>query len=513
MKKQRKPVSKKKWILRGVVGGVLFVVFNIALVETTSQSWFCNSCHIMNPFYASWKTGSHAQVHCVECHISPGVDSFVAAKLNGLGQVVDDVLNRTSTKPSASVSAMACMRSGCHTMEKIVAKQSKNADFRFDHEKHYDKEYYGIKITCTTCHSHVMGDDHFEVNTGACITCHMIETDSQDVLVEAGPQSGPGGSTRLIHMRIRENSSTGKVGDDLAAAHGAKPAEAPTEAAPLPQDETHKRPPSDCKSCHDAPRQEFMYRGLKVNHSDFLEYGGQCESCHRGATSAPNAIDDAACLSCHSFGIDKAQPAEEIHRVHNEGEHKIECFSCHGTPRHGPEAQAVKAEEFDCYKCHIDQHNIQRQTYLSTGEIRKAPDGTDLVSPMFMAHVDCTGCHVVPSPLDGEPHNGALVRRAAAQGCNSCHQPGLGDKMIPLWQNATHELYDKASAEFESLASRATAGSEAATTLEEAKRLIDVVRMDGSWGVHNPRYTQDLLEQAREKIAAARKTIAPESGS
>lgn len=512
MSRGAKPGRKRKWIKRGLIGGVIFVVLNVALVETTSQSWFCNSCHIMNPFYASWKTGTHENVHCVECHISPGVNSFLAAKLNGLGQVVDDALNRTSTKPSASVSAMACMRSGCHTVEKITAKQPKDGKFHFDHAQHYDKEYYGIKITCTTCHSHVKGDEHFEVNTGACITCHLLETDSQDLLVAAGQGDADDQHTRLIHMRVREASSTGKPAADLSAPLQTLEPPQPNPAA-LPEDETHKRPPSDCKACHDPPKQEFMYRGLRVNHSDFLEYGGQCESCHRGATSAPNAIDDSACLSCHGFGVDKAQPTEEIHRVHTEGEHKIECFSCHGTPRHGPEAQAVKAEEFDCYKCHIDQHNVQRQTYLSTKGIKQAPDGTDLVSPMFMAHVDCTGCHVVPSPLDGEPHNGALVRRAAAAGCNSCHQPGLGEKMIPLWQNATHELYDKAASDLDNLTGSAPAGSPAAGLLEEARRLVDLVRMDGSWGVHNPRYTQELLEQAREKIAAARKTFNAEGGS
>jgi hypothetical protein len=44
--------------------------------------------------------------------------------------------------------------------------------------------------------------------------------------------------------------------------------------------------------------------------------------------------------------------------------------------------------------------------------------------------------------------------------------------------------------------------------VSEARQLIDVVRLDGSWGVHNPRYTQELLNQARAKLIEARKPAA-----
>jgi PleD family two-component response regulator len=40
--------------------------------------------------------------------------------------------------------------------------------------------------------------------------------------------------------------------------------------------------------------------------------------------------------------------------------------------------------------------------------------------------------------------------------------------------------------------------------VQQAQRLIDVVRLDGSWGVHNPRYTEELLNQARAKLLEAR---------
>lgn len=477
---------------RVAIGSLLFVVLMVVSVEISSQSWFCNSCHIMEPFYTSWKNDTHKGVHCVECHIDPGINNFVAAKLNGAGQVVDDILNRTSTKPSASVSAMACTRAGCHTKEHLKeVKVDTDGKFLFSHAQHLDKEFFGIQMTCTACHSHIRGTRHFEVNTGVCITCHLLESTDDDKLIQAGNTQdleGTGSGIKLIRLAVRQpdESQPGKNADPTLF-----PANHPAAQEGMP--------PADCRTCHEPPQGEFDYRGLKVNHQDFLEYGARCESCHRGVTTTPNPIDDTACLACHTFGVDHTKPTEELHRIHAEGKHKIECFSCHGEPRHGPEAMQEHLETLNCTECHIGQHAIQQKAYLAEGQ----KPTTEMVSPMFMAHVDCAGCHVMPTAVGANPHSGAKVRVAVAAACDTCHAPGLGEKMIPLWQDATRGLYDKAKAELDALDGRVT-DSKAKALLGEAGGLIQLVELDGSWGVHNPKYTQQLLEQAREKITAAR---------
>lgn len=501
MAKERKS-RRRRWIKWGAIGAGVFVVFNIAAVEVTSQSWFCNSCHIMGPFYDSWKESVHGDIGCVKCHIEPGVDSFLHAKLNGLGQVVDDALNRTSTKPSASVSQMACLRSGCHSMEGITGTKIVGERFKFDHGKHVGKEYYGIEIHCTTCHSHVKGDTHFEVNTGVCITCHMLES-SPSAIAEVAATAGVAATTG-----VDEHGAAVPVNGHDAPASPIRMAIREGHTATAYSDAEAGRPPAACRTCHRPPEDEIKYNGLVVAHEEYLRYGAACESCHRDATSRPAPIDDAACLSCHTFGIDKSLPTEEIHKAHAEGKHKIECFSCHGMPRHGPAAQTMKLEQFDCRSCHADQHVIQRRAYAHAVETPTGP-GAGPVSPMFLAHVDCTGCHVKPSPLEYKPNNGAHVARAVPQACDACHEPGLGERMIPLWQNATRGLFDSARAELEAMAP-APEESEAAALLRQARELLDLVEMDGSWGVHNPRYTQKLLEQARDALAAAKGASAGE---
>lgn len=510
--------SWKRWT---VVGLVVFVVGSIGSVELTSQSWFCNSCHIMNPYYDSWKVGSHKDIQCVACHIAPGVDNFVAAKLNGLGQVVDDVLSRTSNKPSASVSQLSCTRSGCHSIETLNTKSIDNGKFKFRHDKHLNAKHLGVEISCGTCHAHVKGDQHFEVNTSVCITCHLTERIEP---ATPGPQNH---GVILMGVRIGHSQLAPEgqkdAGTPDAAAPGLPTPEAGTEtaasppaaeaaaaakpeasakadahaAAPTGHDD-EKTPPANCLGCHQPPAGQFEYRGMKVDHTVFLSYGATCESCHRGVTAPPPPMDDGRCLQCHTFGVEKSLEPKEMHRVHTLGRHKIECFSCHGDIRHGPEVQAASVEVFDCTKCHTDQHTIQRNTYFHV----VAPEaGAGTVSPMFLAHVDCTGCHVKSQRLEGKPDSGATVFTAAPEACDACHKPGYGKQIIPLWQRNTRTMHDQAEKDLAK--TREVPGVDPAA-LREAESLIRLVREDGSWGVHNPRYAQGLLEQARAKLAAAR---------
>ena len=79
----------------------------------------------------------------------------------------------------------------------------------------------------------------------------------------------------------------------------------------------------------------------------------------------------------------------------------------------------------------------------------------------------------------------------------------MGEQMVPLWQSNTRTLYDAVQAEVSAF-DGATLSDEQAAKVDEARALLDLVRIDGSWGVHNPAYTQSLLERARERLSEAR---------
>jgi hypothetical protein len=477
--------GRRKWRGFAISALAVFLVGSVVSVEVTSQPHFCGSCHIMEPYYESWETSSHRDISCVKCHIEPGMNSYVQAKLNGLGQVVDDTLNRTGFKPSASVTELSCTRSGCHTAETLAGKTVDNGVFRFRHDKHLGRTHLGVEISCSTCHSHVTGDEHFEVNTSVCITCHMLERDRD-------PLAGAATAEAEIRLVVRAGYTP--------------PGRKNPDGSPLP--------PSACLTCHDAPSEVFESNGLTVDHTEFLAHGASCESCHMHATAQPPPIEDGRCVACHTFGVERSLPVEEMHEVHAHGKHKIECFSCHGMPQHGLTAQAMSLEQFDCRQCHIDQHSAQRDAYLVSASNMSDPDRahapSDEVNPMFLAHVDCTGCHVMSDESHENPMDRSRIRTASAASCDRCHEAGMGERLIPLWQNSTRSLYDEAASRLESIRPDDLT-PEQADDLERARRLLDLVRLDGSWGVHNPTYTEKLLQDALELLRAVRVSAADPS--
>lgn len=484
MKRLLNKIGLTTWKRRVAALVIALPVVSVPTVEITSHSRFCNSCHIMEPYYTSWKHGSHKDVECVKCHIAPGVTNFVAAKLNGLGQVVDDVLHRTSMKPSASVRQVSCLRSGCHDVERLKTASTTSGKFLFNHGKHLEKEVDGITIGCSTCHSHVKGDQHFEINTNACITCHMLQ---------GGPHDEKLDEKSSLALTVRGARSGGDPHATLVV-NAAGPA--PLEAAPPA---VHKlTPPANCTACHVPPAGTLTRGELKINHADYLAYGAACESCHRNTTATPPPVESGQCFECHTFGIERFTNSTDMHKVHNEGEHKVECFSCHGAVHHGLKAQAAALDKFDCRKCHTDQHGVQRRNYIEESK-NAAGESAPAVSPMFLAHVDCTGCHIKQRPLGIKPTSGATVAVATPEACDACHKPGFGKSMIPLWQKAAHSLYEQTESDLAAATPRATTDAQR-TALADARRALDAVRADGSWGVHNPRYTQQLLEQARAKL-------------
>jgi hypothetical protein len=66
--------------------------------QFTESVTFCGQvCHsVMEPEYTAYRTSPHARVPCVECHIGPGAEWFVKAKLSGAYQVYSVLFNKYS---------------------------------------------------------------------------------------------------------------------------------------------------------------------------------------------------------------------------------------------------------------------------------------------------------------------------------------------------------------------------------------------------------------------------------
>ncbi len=469
-------VRRLNWPARIALLLVLAGLFSVAMVEATGQPGFCHSCHIMHPYYDSWKHSAHAEVNCLECHLQPGFTGLVKGKINGLAQAVDCAVGRVGTKPSATVVDASCLRSQCHSTQKLAAETLDCArraaalrGVRFPHEKHIDKVVDGIRITCGTCHNHFEGEEHFSVDKNTCFACHFL--------------GGNGGSPT--------------------------PGSVPTgDVSPAGDPSKSGRPVrTNCRGCHQVP-QEVIRRGfVKIDHSEFVSYRASCEeSCHKREVMQTSRVEETACLDCHSFRKPVDANSTELHARHTNGE-KVECFACHGHVPHGQTGVESVTAMMDCQSCHSDTHQAQRSIY---GTQHPMQPGTDRVlGPMFLTHVECTGCHIertakAPGTLDSF----GTAARATPAACDKCHEAGTGQKYVPFWQERIKALYaqvEKRVKESELLALAQkddTPAREFEQRVRQARSILDSIRYDGSWGVHNFKYTEALLLEADKMVGS-----------
>ncbi|MHC4159771.1 MAG: NapC/NirT family cytochrome c [Planctomycetota bacterium] len=441
-------LKQLNWRARILLVIVALVVVSTGSIVITGQPGFCNSCHIMNPYYGSWEKSSHSEVNCLDCHLQPGFAGYAKGKINGLAQAVDCIVGRVGTKPNATVQDNSCLRSECHSTEELVSKEIDYHGIKFTHKNHVAKEVDGITISCGTCHSHFEGDDHFNVNNNVCFTCHFLKDRT--------------GNKRLVQ--------------------------------------------TSCQDCHEIPKQ-VIERGLvTINHAEFVSYKASCEdSCHKREIEKTSEVADSVCLSCHSFSKGQHADSVELHETHTNHE-KVECFACHGRVSHGQTQVSSFSAMMDCQNCHSDTHEAQRSIYATEHPMQD--EKTDLVlSPMFLTHVECSGCHIERvQKISGTLDSLGTVAKAVPRACDNCHEEGTGQRYVPFWQKKIKGLYEQINRKLDKLELRARfeSNEQLAQKLSnragQARSILDSVLSDGSWGVHNLKYTEAMLLKANKMI-------------
>ena len=206
------------------------------------------------------------------------------------------------------------------------------------------------------------------------------------------------------------------------------------------------------------------------------------------------AAAPGVCSQCHA-GIEEIN-AEVLglsfsHKPHVVGK-KMECGLCHSNSRRHGELIASKENcaachhenaKADCGSCHV----IQKALYAG-GELAGLTVPKDI---MAEAGVDCTGCH--------EPKAGRIGRPGAAA-CVNCHEESYRQTFAD-WQSAYQEL--RAALETSLSAKRKTALSkEGHARLAEIEGELRRLDLDGSSGVHNSQFIQDLLTKLAKEISS-----------
>jgi len=450
------------WLRWGLIFGI-FALTATAIgafltVEYTAQPTFCDNCHLMEPYYESWKHSAHGDVACIECHYEPGSLETLEGKFKALSQVAKYVTRTQGTKPWAEVSDYSCMRAGCHTVRELEGP-IEYGRVKFDHAHHLLESRRGRRLRCTSCHSQVMTGEHISVTESVCFTCHFMPDD-----------------------------------------HGVVPEQQ-----------------SDCLICHGPPKDPVDVGGRDFVHADYVARGVDCKECHDPVIEGEGKVRRERCHSCHGEAghIERIDETAFLHEMHVT-DHKVECFECHDEIHHGllPLEQPRPASKEGCGACHVDTHDAVRSVYAGTGALGVQ----DRPSRMYETRVVCSACHTgrtdeLPG-LSNDPHGEGHdphrmpVASAGKVDCIHCHGTGY-EPMLAQWQGTVGGELERLGPMLAELEERAAESDEAAQVLVDARKNYELIAFDGSRGAHNPNYALDVLADVAQRLDRAAAVLDP----
>src|SRR3990167_9876592 len=344
----------KGWISRHKLPIIIVLIVLISAVilvtekmlEITENPAFCGkNCHIMRPYYDSWRTSSHNDVKCVECHYESGLIGHVKGKINGLLQFYsyETTVEEYSGNLYAKVMDNNCLL--CHE-KRIYSSDVSYIGVNFSHSNHLLQQKRGIGLTCTSCHSMIVIGmrEHQSVTDPSCSQCHpnIVQGEKGHIVVTTS-------TCFTCHFRdVAGNTSI-----------------------------------SGCPSCHGPPKQTHN-NYTNFNHTTHISKGYNCLICHTNlSTDANDIVPKDKCFSCHNIKgrVDKYDNFNFVHKNHVT-KNKIACYQCHSNVRHEP-----KLKENLCATCHSNEHP---KDWLTTHkkEVLIGKVCSDCHQPKF-----CSDCH------------------------------------------------------------------------------------------------------------------------
>ena len=338
-------------------------------IEYMETPQFCGAaCHTMAPEFAAYQNSPHSRVECVECHVAPGAEGWIASKRNGMRQAIETVLNIV---PKPIPSALASNRL-------VPARQTcENC--------HWPQKFAGVRLRVF---SSFAGD---EVNTRTeTVLLMMIGGDKLSGI--HGAHFGPG-----VHIRY-------------AAVDGARQT--------IPRVEYRNTSTGDDRT---------FTSGDPPGSQALTEYEMQCVDCHNRPTHAFD-LPERAMDKALAFG----QLPATLPFIKKEGVEalKVTYASSQEASHALPDnlARSYQQKHPEVYDRRAQDIASAGKTILAIYNRNVFPDlkvtwGT---YPNNLGHTDFPGCFRCH---DGS--HTAKDGTAITQDCNACHQPLAVDEASP----------------------------------------------------------------------------------
>ena len=302
---------RRRWIIAGsVVGAVIVVLVAAAFVTAhfTSRSSFCDSCHEMNAYYASWQNSAHSGAECRDCHIPSGFVPYIEKKLGSLREIYVHL----SGNPKPPLAATAEIpNANCFRCHDNPPTDPSLPNVNFAHKTH-------AGLTCVSCHVRLV---HRTVNPpvyqnpgamASCMQCHNGTIAPSTCSTCHVPNHEARGECSTCHNQQTWTGTSfthpfaitgGHASLDCTNCHVSKigvenvPGSLPkADPACVSCHGDHHKGLSDCAKCHTPEgwqKTTFVHQQVG-KHMPAGEKLLNCTDCHKSGFTA------ATCTPCHS---------------------------------------------------------------------------------------------------------------------------------------------------------------------------------------------------------------------
>jgi hypothetical protein len=508
----------------------------------TDSTQFCGQvCHsVMSPEYTAYRNSPHARVTCAACHIGPGAQWYVKAKISGVRQVIAVALNTFSRPIPTPVTNLRPARETCeqcHWPAKFYASQLRSRIHFASDEKNTRSEIQvllktgggdssagppsGIhwhmaltreikywasdtarqvipwvqskdpsgKITVYRADGKVGNEPpQDEQRTLDCMDCHNRPTHQilpPDRAVNMSMDAGRLDPNLPFIKKVAVEALTLPYNDDAEADRGIdnhiRSFYKTLNPGTVVPEGAMAKTVSEVRAIYHRnffPSMKVDWRAYPDNIGHMMFNG--CFRCHDGkhVDSEGKAISKD-CSSCHQF-LESASGQSQTYRQ-GVPEHPLKLLGIHAELRCSQCHTGGRAPEISCAGCHTMQSGFRQ------GKLPELP-GLHGTAPSLMAGLECEQCHDL-----SKPQTSANI---GAQ-CATCHDKTYG-AFIQTWVDDARAGRAKASAAIDELEKKLTAGKSGDDQLRAlvAQMREALAQVDKAGPQHNLDFTNAVYEQA-----------------
>lgn len=358
-----------------IIGFVILTIVNLTVLilvgyegyHFTDSPYFCGVvCHkVMAPEYTAYQRSPHVKVACVECHIGPGAEWFVQAKISGLRQVLAVLADSYSRPIPAPVEHLRPARDTCeqcHWPDKFHGKKVKE----FVHYSNDDQ--LNPEVTDIALH---IGGHNPKTGDFEGIHWHV----SKDVEVSYLPMDRK--RTKIARVRVKrpDGSEEEFINEEIEA-------EGPIEGEEGTNNEPEWRV-MDCIDCHNRPTHIYDMPDQVVDFGLLSKkINGEIEGIREDSLIAlqrgyPTRDEAEVKIGEHLMALQKLRGEEQVKKyeedIRKAGVYLTEAYMNNIWPQMnvtwGTYPGHLGHRYFDetgfgCWRCHDDEHESEAGNYI-----------------------------------------------------------------------------------------------------------------------------------------------------